>query len=307
MADEQTCYFPSGSISTLDTPCHSPSIGGGASACCASSDICLNNTLCLGQTGSALISRGTCTDRTWQNPECPQYCADGKKPPFTKYLRPDSGIAVSPNGGVNLHLLDVDNDPERPIFCCSNVEPSNNTCMFAAGESTSPFGVPAGLVIFNRSSGSTLPNHTNDATVTITATATLTTTITTLVSSPDPVKNTSSPLSVSPSSSQSSSTKKIAISAGVGGALAFALLTTLILLWRQRKQKQSLIKGLSAWEARYRHARATQASDLGAINHQLPLAELHGQQHLVSQLEGWKPDEIDGVEIQEMANTTRRL
>lgn len=80
MANEQTCYFPDGSVSPRDTPCHSPSIGDGASACCASSDICLSNALCLGQTGAALISRGTCTDKTWQNPECPQYCSDGKNP-----------------------------------------------------------------------------------------------------------------------------------------------------------------------------------------------------------------------------------
>lgn len=78
MADAQTCFYPDGSVSTHDTPCHSPSIGDGASACCGSTDICLNNSLCLAQSGAELVTRGSCTDQTWQSPECPQYCSDGK-------------------------------------------------------------------------------------------------------------------------------------------------------------------------------------------------------------------------------------
>lgn len=78
MADAPTCYYPDGSISPKDTPCHSPSLGGGASACCNAFDVCLDNNLCLAQGGSELITRGSCTDRTWQSLECSQYCADGK-------------------------------------------------------------------------------------------------------------------------------------------------------------------------------------------------------------------------------------
>lgn len=78
MANAQTCYYPDGSIPPRDTPCHSPSIGDGASACCAESDICLDNGLCLANSGSELISRGSCTDQSWQSPECSQYCNDGK-------------------------------------------------------------------------------------------------------------------------------------------------------------------------------------------------------------------------------------
>ena len=79
MASAPTCYFPDGSQSPRDTPCHTPSVGDGASACCAYSDICLDNNLCLAQSGAEVITRGSCTDETWQSPECSQYCADGKQ------------------------------------------------------------------------------------------------------------------------------------------------------------------------------------------------------------------------------------
>ena len=78
MASAQTCYFPDGSEATSDTPCRSALIGDGPSACCNSLDACLDNHLCLEQLGGPMISRGSCTDETWQSPECSQYCADGK-------------------------------------------------------------------------------------------------------------------------------------------------------------------------------------------------------------------------------------
>ena len=78
MTNAQTCYSPDGSVMARDTPCHSPSIGDGASACCDHGDVCLDNNLCLAQGGGELISRGSCTDHTWQSPECSQYCSDGE-------------------------------------------------------------------------------------------------------------------------------------------------------------------------------------------------------------------------------------
>ncbi len=78
IANAQTCYYPDGSVSSRDTPCHSPSVGDGASACCGYPDICLSNGLCLSQWGAEVVSRGSCTDESWQSPECSQYCYDGE-------------------------------------------------------------------------------------------------------------------------------------------------------------------------------------------------------------------------------------
>ena len=76
--DAQQCYLPNGSKSP-DTPCR-PQSSDQASACCRSTDICLDNSLCLAQTGYALLTRGSCTDPTWQSDECPRDYQDGKIP-----------------------------------------------------------------------------------------------------------------------------------------------------------------------------------------------------------------------------------
>lgn len=73
----QTCFFPNGDVSSRDTPCRAlPSDQ--ASACCAYMDVCLDNGLCLAQQDNEVVSRGSCTDSTWQSDTCPQYCQDGK-------------------------------------------------------------------------------------------------------------------------------------------------------------------------------------------------------------------------------------
>ena len=76
MTAAQTCYFPDGSVGDRDTPCRATSHGQ-ASACCAWFDICLDNSLCLSQVGNEIVTRGTCTDQSWQSDQCSKYCQDG--------------------------------------------------------------------------------------------------------------------------------------------------------------------------------------------------------------------------------------
>lgn len=63
------CYYPDGTEAP-DTPCNSTAE---QSACCGSSAYCLANGLCLGDGGT---SRGSCTDESWEDDSCPQYCRD---------------------------------------------------------------------------------------------------------------------------------------------------------------------------------------------------------------------------------------
>lgn len=65
----QSCYYPDGSASN-DVPC---SISG-ESACCGSDFFCLDNGLCYGR---GLVSRGSCTDKTWGSEACAGYCKTG--------------------------------------------------------------------------------------------------------------------------------------------------------------------------------------------------------------------------------------
>jgi hypothetical protein len=65
----QQCYTPDGSAST-DVPCNSSAP---FSACCTSTGYCLSNGLCI---DSGIISRGSCTDKTWKSGSCAPYRQD---------------------------------------------------------------------------------------------------------------------------------------------------------------------------------------------------------------------------------------
>ena len=81
--DAQQCYFPDGSKSN-DTLCR-PQSSDQASACCGDTNVCLDNGLCLAQIGYAAITRGSCTDPTWQSDGCAQYCQDGEFQALPEY------------------------------------------------------------------------------------------------------------------------------------------------------------------------------------------------------------------------------
>ena len=73
----QSCYFPDGSISPTDQPCPIPD-GQTEAPCCGSQAdgsraICLSNNLCM---SDLKLSRGSCTDRSWNAFPCPHYCLD---------------------------------------------------------------------------------------------------------------------------------------------------------------------------------------------------------------------------------------
>lgn len=187
------------------------------------------------------------------------------------------------------------------LSCCSQVNPFNNTCMTASKGSTAPFFIEAGLVIFNRTSGSTSPNTTNTATVTVTATAT-------------PLNLPSGSSSVQNTSISSSSSKETAIGAGLGVTLGLGLLVTFGLLWKQRKHKQSLSKDVQTWEGKYWESVKTKTVYIREAEHrsvhQLDGRSLDGsdgQTHLPPQLEGWIPGEVDGTEIYGVKNKTGRI
>lgn len=84
-SNAHTCYFPDGSVAVKDTPCNSYATSYTESACCGYLEVCLDNHLCLAQSGAEVISRGSCTDETWQSAECCQYCADGDRPLLQSY------------------------------------------------------------------------------------------------------------------------------------------------------------------------------------------------------------------------------
>ncbi|KAF2260475.1 hypothetical protein CC78DRAFT_536359 [Lojkania enalia] len=77
--EKKTCYFPDleAKIPTGDVPC----VSEGESFCCGQGFACLSNKLCKftafageQKPGQPIYGRGSCTDSSWNSPDCPNYC-----------------------------------------------------------------------------------------------------------------------------------------------------------------------------------------------------------------------------------------
>jgi hypothetical protein len=80
------CYTPNGSVSN-DRPCN---FTAPASTCCTQGFLCTSNQLCQpedwwdGTGGDPLqFIRGTCTDQTWEAPQCQGHCVAGVLTPLS--------------------------------------------------------------------------------------------------------------------------------------------------------------------------------------------------------------------------------
>lgn len=67
------CFFPDADLAPNFVPC-SPTGDGG---CCAEGDFCTALGYCISES-EGYHYRGACTDSTWGNPSCPDYCLDDR-------------------------------------------------------------------------------------------------------------------------------------------------------------------------------------------------------------------------------------
>ena len=189
-------------------------------------------------------------------------------------------------------------------FCCGPLK-SSNTCKQSTRGTFTPFKLNAGRVVFNRTSGSIYPNTSDTTTVTATSTTTLTTTATpatNLTTCPNP--STATPatnLTTCPNPSTSSN-KVTAVGAGVSIPLGLALLGASGLLWSQRSRAR---REARVWEEKYDKLRKEQQHGGSAGCVEGPIQELGGSVGSVEgptqELGGWRPDEIDGRLVYEIA------
>ncbi|KAI0549244.1 hypothetical protein F4679DRAFT_595985 [Xylaria curta] len=127
-ATQQQCYYPRGNPSNEDIPCGD---GVNHSHCCGLNSICLSNKLCLHPSGSFELSRGSCTDSTWQSPNCATYCTN-----------------VSTNSGIPLALYSfVQSMPS--LYCCGTVALESGRYLGCA-LSPQPFTLEPGDIIPDR-------------------------------------------------------------------------------------------------------------------------------------------------------------
>ena len=77
LVSAQTCFSEAGEAVEGDRPCFDSTE---FSFCCGEGYTCLENFVCEynGSTNSGVevgqLARGTCSDPSWQSPDCPRYC-----------------------------------------------------------------------------------------------------------------------------------------------------------------------------------------------------------------------------------------
>lgn len=159
--------------------------------------------------------------------------------------------------------------PGASTFCCG---PSYNLTSQTCGEApNTPFTIHLGIVINNRTSGSTSPNTTTSDSQNPPAVVTTTTTATALANS--------------------SSNRETAIGVGVGVSLGVALLTALGLLWRERRLRRK-VEALHAPSDPSAPAMGSKWHNGDSPN------DYRGD---VPQLDGSRMEELDGRQVNEMA------
>lgn len=116
LALAQSCYYPDGSLTTADAPCPNSAL------CCPLNWRCLSNGLCYDPTNN-YIQRRTCTDRTWQDADCPNFCT---------YSETGNEAILRCGSGK---------------YCCNGNGDSFDCCDGTLPPGTDYFNLPAGNVI----------------------------------------------------------------------------------------------------------------------------------------------------------------
>ncbi|PNY24999.1 Uncharacterized protein TCAP_05081 [Tolypocladium capitatum] len=103
-ASYSLCYFPDGSIATQDTPCRDDTP---QSTCCGQGYACLSNNICMATgsvpktLGASAYVRGSCTDKSWRNGACPNFCAD----PATDNVKGGEGMGRCEHDARLFHCI----------------------------------------------------------------------------------------------------------------------------------------------------------------------------------------------------------
>ncbi|KAL2127077.1 hypothetical protein VTI74DRAFT_11373 [Chaetomium olivicolor] len=236
LAETKRCYFPNGDVSLSDRPCDSEAEN---SICCGAPPFggyCLSNKVCKSLAG--LYSRGSCTDPTWQAPECQTFC-----------------IPMAQNGGWAMERCSAVTDAD--VYCCNGTAP--DCCDTPAARITlgtsPPFtwatwvGSGTGFnSVVTPLPSTTRSSSTSAKTTTGSSTSSTSTTATSPAETSQPnsagqSQPSSSPQGLDSSSASLSTGAKVGIGLGSAvGALLIALLA--FFLWRANRNNRQLQEAL---------------------------------------------------------------
>ncbi|KAK4196888.1 hypothetical protein QBC40DRAFT_3836 [Triangularia verruculosa] len=216
------CFYPGGGESLDDVPCDADAE---VSVCCGSSasgGACLSNKLCMGTDGK--MSRGSCTDKTFLSPECPNFCS---------VLR--QGIVVTPC---------LNGNDSSTTHCCFL---DRNCCNDESAQFEAPPAQPVPTATWNRilaryvtvrlESSTSLPSTSKSTGSTDTTAPPTSTTASSTQTTSTSGNVQSQPQQQSSEALPPTTTAGIAIGAIVGAALITAVI---YLLWRLNKSQKIL-------------------------------------------------------------------
>lgn len=261
------CYFPNGSTSS-DVPCDA---NAAVTQCCGTRSACLSNGLCaLGSTSSnsgISYARGTCTDKSWASPSCPQQCQLNQDTPTNKsaYDFRADGVQIWECGGAQGYAKEAQ-------YCCESMAEGTRCC----STETAVFTLAAAS-IGPSELASTSSSEVPQISTTRSASSALMTRVV-----PLPVSSTSRFESVSPSPSttappaQRSDNNATRIGAGVGGALGGCLLiAAIVLLIRWHKRRKDANSNLNNGTFKKYSVPGLMEMDPGAQRHEMPGLQPH--------------------------------
>jgi hypothetical protein len=215
------CYYPDGGTAKGDYACN---LTAEHSFCCAVGYNCLDNKICVA-VGNSNWNRGSCTDKTWNSPECPQFC--------TNFLPNKGSVVIDCGEDVGVCCDDTFLLPEENrLHCCSANLTEQNPVTMLPGERTPFTLISKGASTQTRilsSSSTSATSATSSSTTSESSSTTATTTTST--------SSTSSP-SATPAASFSSSNLPTGAYVGIaiGIAAAIGLLGAAIFFFRKRQR-----------------------------------------------------------------------
>ena len=221
---QNICYFPNGDTQPHDVPCDPDA---DVTGCCWSRAACLTNGLCImggaeSDSGQE-YARGTCTDRSWSSPLCPQNCQLNQDTPN------NSSAYDFRADGVQVWQCGSQGYGREAEYCCESEAEGQRCCQ----TDTAVFTLTSATVgpytgVESSSSLSLSTSATSSASTTPLPTPSRTGTGSVTQNSQSPPAD----------ASNQSDSKAIPIGAGVGGALGGCLLTALLVFFIRRHKRK---------------------------------------------------------------------
>jgi len=223
-SSQNICYLPNGDTQPHDVPCDP---NAEVTGCCWSRAACLTNGLCImggaeSDSGQE-YARGTCTDRSWSSPLCPQNCQLNQDTPN------NSSAYDFRADGVKVWQCGSQGYGREAEYCCESEAEGQRCCQtdtavftltsatvgpYTGVESSSSLSLSSSTIMSAAVSSTPSPTPSRTGSVT---------------------QNSQSPPA---DASNQSDSKAIPIGAGVGGALGGCLLIALLAFFIRRHKHQ---------------------------------------------------------------------